>query len=56
MSGQLAAAQQRALGTALGLADPVNTFLGSELQDAPYPRTYPCKYAYPSTDSKVSHI
>lgn len=54
MSGQLAAAQQRTLGTAPGLADPVKTFLGSELQGAPYPCTYPCKHAYPSTDSKVS--
>ena len=54
MSGQMVAAQQRTLGTACGLADPVNSFLGSELQGAHYPRTYPRKQSYSTTDSKVS--
>ena len=53
VSGQLVAAEQRTLGTAPGTANPMKTFLGLELQGAPYPRTYPCKQPYSSTD-KVS--
>ena len=50
VSGQLVAAQQRTLGTAPGMTNPMKTFLGHELQGAPYPRTYPCKQACSSTD------